>query len=116
MSKYLLTNDLDTQSICSSISKSSKFRMIFRGPKEHFKEAPPEVCWDRVGLFRKNLSPSFAFLFDLLPDANGSSPLKVDVSTKKPSILSFYINPKQDIGGNMWLDLGIDPTMVCATF
>jgi len=86
--------------------------MIFRGPKQHFREAPSEVCWDRVGLYRKNLSPSFAFLFDLLPNANGTSPLKADISTLKPSILSFYINPKQDIGGSMWLDLGIDPTMV----
>ncbi|XP_065350573.1 post-GPI attachment to proteins factor 6 [Cloeon dipterum] len=111
VTKYFLTNDLDTGKVCSSVSEVSRFRMLFRGSKQHFEKAEAEVCWDRVGLFRRSMSASFAYEFDLLPDENGTSPLKLEVATGQPTILSFYVNPKQDIGGNMWLDVGMDPKM-----
>ncbi|XP_059488547.1 transmembrane protein 8B [Neocloeon triangulifer] len=111
VTRYLMINDMETANICTSLNKSSKFRMIFRGPNEHFRAAPKEVCWDRKALYRKTSAASFTFEFDLLPDANGTTPLKMDVSTSRPTILSFFINPKLDIGGNTWLDVGMDPLM-----
>ncbi|XP_043223792.1 post-GPI attachment to proteins factor 6-like isoform X2 [Amphibalanus amphitrite] len=62
--------------------------------------------WDRVPLGRQSLAGSLAFIYDQLPDpVTTKPPARLNITTERPTYMTFEVQPVQDIGGTLTVAL-----------
>ncbi|XP_037074533.1 transmembrane protein 8B-like isoform X2 [Pollicipes pollicipes] len=74
--------------------------------------AQNDTCWNSVGLGRRTLAGSLAFVYDQLPAPDTAGPpARLNISTRRPSVLTFGVQPVQDIGGTLTVALTLPDSL-----
>lgn len=67
------------------------------------KYIPPmqNRIFDEYSLLRQTYREFFMYDYDLIPDANGSVPLSINLTSRTPALMKFDIGDVYDIGGTL---------------
>jgi hypothetical protein len=61
----------------------------------------PNRIFDEYSLLRQTYREFFMYDYDLVPDANGSVPLSINLTSRMPALMKFDIGDVYDIGGTL---------------
>lgn len=61
----------------------------------------PNRIFDEYSLLRQTYREFFMYDYDLIPDANGSVPLSINLTSRMPALMKFDIGDVYDIGGTL---------------
>lgn len=61
----------------------------------------PNRIFDEYSLLRQTYREFFMYDYDLVPDANGSIPLSINLTSRMPALMKFDIGDVYDIGGTL---------------
>lgn len=62
---------------------------------------PKSRLFDEYSLLRQTYREFFMYDYDLVPDANGSVPLSINLTSRMPALMKFDIGDVYDIGGTL---------------
>lgn len=62
---------------------------------------PKNRIFDEYSLLRQTYREFFMYDYDLIPDANGSVPLSINLTSRMPALMKFDIGDVYDIGGTL---------------
>lgn len=76
---------------------------------------PKARIFDEYSLLRQTYREFFMYDYDLVPDANGSVPISINLTSRVPAMMRFDIGDVYDIGGTLTFAISMRTDVISST-